>query len=256
MLIARRRCRSSSRKTLAAAVVLVLVAAACGDDDAATTPSTSTVTTGSPVTVTLEQALLGVAEAHIAAFNAGDADALMGLFAPDVRLGNSFDAEITVTDWEMILAWNIAQGTILTAADCTVTLPPTIPGIVTCESGTHIAPAQAIGAPPLPTTLTFLIVPQGDRADVKAEILELESVFQGVSRTEPDIFSIQAPFERWLRSAHPEDADRVGFGLWNSVEEAEQNGLLSAQYAEEWAAFLDAADCVYPDICYRILTEG
>ena len=100
MLIARPRWRSSSRKTLAAAVVLVLVAVACGDDDAATTRSTSTVTTGSPFTVTLEQALLTVADAHIAAFNAGDAEAVMGFFPPDVRLGNSFDAEITVTDWE------------------------------------------------------------------------------------------------------------------------------------------------------------
>ncbi len=33
-------------------------------------------------------------------------------------------------------------------------------------------------------------------------------------------------------------------------------GLLFAQYAEEWAAFLDASDCVYPDICFRIRTEG
>ncbi len=191
----------------------------------------------------LEREALAVAEAHLAAFNAGDADAVMGLFTADVSISDNFESGWTVTDWEMALAWDIAQGTILTAADCTVTEAASAGAVtVTCEFGSHNAPAQTIGAPPVPTTLTFLVTPEG--------ISELE-LFYGV----PDFTHIGGPFVRWVRRFHPEDADGVGFGLWDSVEEAEQNGFLFAQYAAEWAAFLDAAGCVYPDICFRILTE-
>lgn len=47
-----------------------------------------------------------------------------------------------------------------------------------------------------------------------------------------------------MRENSPDDADRVGFGSWNSLEEAEQNGLLTAEFATAWAASLEANDCV------------
>ena len=257
--------RSVSFRIAFPLVAAILLAAACGDSSggvtsAATQPATSqatTTTTLAPIattastvapstTVSLEaqQEALAVAEAYIAAFNAGDADAVMGLFPPGVSISDSSDGEIIVTDWEMRLGWYIAQGTTLTAADCTVA-EASSPGAVTvtCESGTHQAPAQAIGAPPTPTTLTFLVGSEG--------IGELELIYG-----EPNFPHTSFPMLRWLKGPHPEDVDRVGFGLWDSVEEAQQNGFLFAQYAEEWAAFLDASDCVYPDICYRTLTEG
>ena len=257
--------RSVSFRIAFPLLAAILLVAACGDSSggapsAATQPATTQATTTTtlapiattsgtvspPTTVSLEvqQDALAVAEAHIAAFNAGDRDAVMGVFTPDVSISDSSDGEIIVTDWEMMLGWYIAQGTTLTAADCTVA-EASSPGAVTvtCVSGTHQAPAQAIGAPPTPTTLTFLVVPEGIR--------ELELIFG-----EPHFVHTSFPMLRWLKGPHPEDVDRVGFGLWDSVEEAEQNGLLFAQYAEEWAAFLDASDCVYPDICFRILTEG
>ena len=55
-----------------------------------------------------------------------------------------------------------------------------------------------------------------------------------------------------MRSSHPEDVDNVGFGTWTSVEEAEQNGILNAQFAEEWATYLAAGGSVYPDVCLRL----
>ena len=203
-----------------------------------TVEESSTASPPTTLSPEAQQEALAVAEAYFAAFNAGDRDAVMGSFTADVSIRDSFE--------EMLLAWNIAQGTMLTAADCAVTEASSSGAVtVTCESGTHHALTQAIGAPPVPTTLIFLVVPEGIR--------ELTSNF---GFGEPDFNHTMSPFLRWLRGSHPEDADRVGFGIWNSVAEAEQNGLLFAQYAEEWAAFLDASDCVYPDVCFRILTEG
>ncbi len=240
-------------------VVMILIVAACGGTATETTeadgdqpdPTTAPVATTLPATTTTmvlattteaQQEALAVAEAYLAAFNAGDRDAVMGSFTADVRISDNFGIW-TVTDWEMALAWDIAQGSILTAADCTVG-EASSPGAVTvtCESGSHNAPSQAIGAPPVPTRLTFLVVPEGIR--------ELHEIY-GV----PEFTHSATPFVRWVLDSHPEDVDQVGFGKWNSVEEAEQNGLLFAQYAEEWAAFLDASGCVYPDACFRTI-EG
>ncbi len=44
----------------------------------------------------------------------------------------------------------------------------------------------------------------------------------------------------WLFLNHREDSQGVEFGDWNSVAEAEQGGILRAQYAAEWVAFLEA----------------
>lgn len=226
---------------IAVAGIGIGLALLTGGDDVAAPPATLSVEAQQEAA---QQEALAVAEAHIAAFNAGDRDAVMGLFTADVSISDNFVGEWTVTDWEMLLAWDIAQGTILTAADCTVAVESSSEAVtVTCDSGTHNAPAQAIGAPPVPAELTFLVGSEGIR----------DLAF---SYRSPDFNHTTGPHERWVQGTHPEDIDRVGFGKWNSVEEAEQNGLLVAQYAEEWAAFLDASGCVYPDNCFRILTEG
>jgi hypothetical protein len=52
-----------------------------------------------------------------------------------------------------------------------------------------------------------------------------------------------------MKENHPDDRDTSGFGNWTSIEEAEQNGTLTAQYAAEWAAYLEANDCGYDDGC-------
>ena len=66
---------------------------------------------------------------------------------------------------------------------------------------------------------------------------------------QPDFNTVGRPFDRWLTEHHPEVFDSIGFGNWNSIEEAEQNGLLTAQYAAEWAAYLDTNNCTYLDGC-------
>ena len=56
-------------------------------------------------------------------------------------------------------------------------------------------------------------------------------------------------FDRWVFDNHSDNSEFVGFGDWNSVSEAEQAGILRAQYVSEWAAFLEANDCTYQDVC-------
>jgi len=193
---------------------------------------------GVPALTTAEA--LVVNDAFFEAFNTGDDDAVLALFTPDVTIDNSYVGRWALADWEMSLAWETAQGTSLTSPDCVVA--EELPGetvTVTCETGTHTAAGQALGAPPVPTTTTIVVTPDGIR--------QLELVYG-----DPNHDTYLLPFDNWVLDNHPEDADKVGAFDWTSVEEAEQNGLLTAQYAQEWAAFLDAKGCVYPDACYKL----
>jgi len=66
---------------------------------------------------------------------------------------------------------------------------------------------------------------------------------------QPDFDTVWTPFRDWLSANHPEDAGNVGFGNWSSVEEAAQNGLLTAQYAKAWSTYLGQHGCTYTDDC-------
>ena len=43
--------------------------------------------------------------------------------------------------------------------------------------------------------------------------------------------------------------DKVGFIEWVSVRQAKDYGILRAEYATEWASYLEANDCGYNDGC-------
>jgi hypothetical protein len=68
---------------------------------------------------------------------------------------------------------------------------------------------------------------------------------------DPDFDVLGRPFASWMTANHPDivEAGTVGFGNWTTTEDAEQNGILSAQYAAEWAAYLIASGCEYDDGC-------
>lgn len=180
---------------------------------------------------------LSVTEAYFEEFNAGDVDALLGLFAPGVELSDSFEGSWTVADWEMIAVWNIAQGSTLTSPICTVT--GQVPGesvTVSCESETNNAQVQAVGAPSVPTRVTTTVTPEG---------ISSFRFDYGV----PDFLVSTDPFDRWMRANHPQDVGAVGFGNWTTVEEAQQNGTLTAEYAADWASYLEANSCDYRMNC-------
>ena len=63
----------------------------------------------------------------------------------------------------------------------------------------------------------------------------------------PDFNVVGGHFARWMRANHPDDAEVVSFGSWNSVEEARLNGTVRAHYAGEWGDHLRANGCEYDD---------
>jgi hypothetical protein len=177
---------------------------------------------------------VAVADDYFAAFNAGGSEAVMALFTPDATFTVEFQAEPTLrAELEEILVWNTAQGTIMTTHECAVT--DEAPGAVTisCEHGTHDAPAQAVGAVAVPTTTTMKITADG--------IGELDEQYGG-----PSFLYVGVPFDAWMTINNPADALAAGFGNWSSLEEASEHGRIRAQYADEWAAELEASGCTFP----------
>ena len=179
---------------------------------------------------------LAVSEEYIDTFNAGDADGVLALITPDAQLSEFYvDMSDAVSPierefFEQQLAWEIAQGTVFVSPECLVTAEaPDGPSTVVCEFGWNPIVEQTIGASPIPTILTL-----GIDAD---KIVSLYFEY-------PPEFS-QGAFDRWMDNNHPEVADQISYGEWDSVADAEQNGLLRAQYAQEFVDFVAANNCVF-----------
>lgn len=185
-----------------------------------------------------------VALAYFAAYNEGDVDAVVALFEPDATFSTdlgSFDR----AEWEQLLVWNAAQGTFLSPPSCL--LAEEIVGVsvrLVCSHDNVEALVQAVDSPAVPIRLTLVITPDGI-VDWKSQIDNLSEV----GERGPDFNEAGIPFSEWMMTHHPDIAASVGFGNWASVEEAERNGILTAQYAAEWAAYLDANGCAYDDGC-------
>jgi hypothetical protein len=227
--------KQPARMSIIGAVVFSLVAltlAACGGgSDSADSPTSDSAAEA-----------LAIGDAYFIAFNAGDADAVMALMAQDVtfafdHLDDSVPPQSAPRDfWEQRLVWFLVQGSTLTPGDCTVVEEVPRDSIaVACESELNYSRFQAADVPALATTITMEIDPLGVHHLEEARI----GFFETVNR----------PFRRWMSEQHPEDLNAVRFRNWTSVEEARQNGLLNAQYAQEWASYLDENDCGYLDAC-------
>lgn len=174
---------------------------------------------------------LAVADEYFAANSAGDFEALQALFAAEPAFTGSFG----IAEDEQLFAWNAAQGTTVSPPECTVANGSTDQTmIVTCQAFNHDAPTQAAGGPPVPIRLTLTISPDG--------IVEENGSFG-----QPDFLTVNQPFDAWMTANHPDDRDKIGFANWTSIEEAEQNGTLTARYATEWADYLEANGCAYDD---------
>ena len=172
-----------------------------------------------------------VGTGFIDAFNAGDAEALLATLTPAAELLESYSPgsgqfeAIERTFFEQHMVWATAQGSTLTTPECVVTGETATPAAVTvvCEFGWLYAPEKAAGLTPVPTVLAMVVTPDG----IRRAAFEYPPVFT------PD------DFIRWVSENHPEDYPSIEYGEWSSLAEAEQDGLLRAQYAEEWAATLD-----------------
>ena len=232
-------------------VLVILFAGACSGDDAdpATTSPATTTTTASTTTTTVPATTtttnvpafssddaLAVTDTYFEAYNAGDVEAVLALFEPDATFSDNFGSQ-TRADWEQLLVWNAAQGTALSPPNCTVTAE--VSGVavtVSCPHNNLDALVQAVDSPPVPINLTLTVAPDG--------ISDWVSIFGN-----PDFNTVGIPFDSWMTVNHPEDLEAVGFGNWTTVDEAEENGILTARYAAEWATYLNDNGCGYSDGC-------
>lgn len=201
-------------------------------------------------------AAAAVADDYIATFNEGDIDAVMALFTSDVDITfagytGQKPVELERDTFEALVSWWQAQGTTLTAPDCVVT--GGVPGVratVVCSYLTIDAPTRAVGATPFPSTTTMEITRKGIR-----------SFHQAVGQ--PDLYGVEAPFERWMQEHHFDDRDMVYFFTLTTSDEgqtfvprtharteAAALGRARERFAEEWAAYLATNGCDYLDrIC-------
>ncbi len=105
-----------------------------------------------------------------------------------------------------------------------------------CPHNNFDALVQAVDGPHVTINLTLTVAPDG--------ISDWVSTF-----TQPDFNTVDIPFNSWMTVNHPEDLEAVGFGNWTTVDEAEENGILTARYAAEWATYLNDNGCGYSDGC-------
>jgi ketosteroid isomerase-like protein len=229
------------------AVCLAVVAAACSssDGETATTTSDTTATTATTTTTTTPTTTvpafssddaLSVTNAYFEAYNSGDVSAVIGLFATDATFADNFGLQ-TPESWQQLLAWNAAQGTVLSPPDCTVTEADLgVSVTVACPHTNLGVLVQAVDGPPVPINLTLTITPDG--------VSQWRSIFGN-----PDFNTVAKPFDDWMTVNHPEDFDNVGFGKWTTVNEAEENGIRTARYAADWATYLNDNGCGYSDGC-------
>ena len=231
---------------LTAGVMLVAVACSSSEPVVSSTTPATTATTAAPTlapTTTSSVPMFGaddalaVADSYFSAYNEGDAEAVKALFVPDATFADNFGSQDRA-DWEQLLVWNAAQGTALSPGDCRV--DQEIPGVsvtLYCPHDNLDALVQAVDGPPVPINLTLVVAPDG--------IQRWTFLFF----SDPDFNTVGRPFTSWMSANHPDVTESVGFGNWTTTEEAEQNGTLTAEYAAEWAAYLQANDCAYDDGC-------
>ncbi len=214
---------------------------------------------------------LAVADAYFAAYNAGDIDAVFSLFTPDNRPGHDGTKRASYTwegkgvsvgggvaseggdgPWNQRLYLDAAQGTVLRSPSCTLTDDQSPEHtLITCVYEIVDAPTRAVNAPSVPVTMMLTLTPAG--------ISEITETYGEV-----DFDHVREPFRRWLEANRPdvtclaqtleggwctdyEDEDseeRFGdVALWTDL------GRIIAQYADEWAAYLQENNCSYLDGC-------
>jgi len=137
-----RRGMMSALGVAAAAAALVLaVVVVDRDDDGSDGPSPATDPPAAAETLPRpfdEQAALSANAAYFDAYNAGDLEAVMAMFVADATFAGSL-GPMHRPEFDELIAWNLAQGTVLTTPECDVTeLEIDAVFSVVCSYGTSI----------------------------------------------------------------------------------------------------------------------
>ena len=190
-------------------------------------------TVGGPSQTTTVDDALELVDDYWAAYDAGDFATVTELFTADAVTERFSRSEFFA--WlEQYRAWNVAEGTTQVSRDCAGT--EGLDGKVNVQCVIVDMPTlhEAVGAPPVRISIDMEVVADG-----------IQEFWFTPTR---GYDSISLPFQQWMETNHPEEGLEVSPTpiTWsNSVEEAEGIGMLRAQYAEEWAAHLEANGCSY-----------
>lgn len=156
---------------------------------------------------------------------------------PLATFSDNFTGTVTAEENEMVLVWNIFQGTKLTSQGCRVTQSGPVQALdVECVEETRDALSRALGISGVTTRVSVVITPEG--------IAHLEQRFGS-----PDFEAAGKPFHAWMVVHNPDDAEAAGLGFWTTVDEARAIGLIRAKYAREWAEYLKQNRCTYRNDC-------
>jgi hypothetical protein len=184
-------------------------------------------------------AAVSVAEGFFDAYNAADDDAAVALLSPDVEASDTWGPIDVVSE----LAWFTAQGTAIRSLSCAIAHSQPADGTrVVCDHETLDALIQAADAPPIPTTTTFTVASD-----------QIAQIHFGYGH--PDFTDAGFPFRSWLAANRPDVtclawyADDGSCEEPETIEEIREEGRMVAQYALEWAAYVEARGCTYRDGC-------
>lgn len=162
------------------------------------------------------------------AYERGDIEAIAALLA-----------QADVTGYTSIegFAWDLAQGTQVSDRSCDVSSEATAIN-VTCSMEYQTALGRAAGAAPIELIATATVSSQD------------EITFFNERLSVPDeVESLTDSFEDWVSTTHPEDAELVRFGRWESVGEARRGGELRSRYVAEYAQYLAENGCTFQEPC-------
>ena len=221
--------------TLAVLVVAAGCTSSAATGDAAAAASPTPTPSGLTRTVTVDDAT-ETNDAYFAAYDAGDVTAMMDLFAPDAEILLFGEDELPVEAHRLLYEWKVAEGTQMLPRDCTASEVEDRDAVaVDCEYAQREYLSRAVDGPPVPHTMILVVGPDG--------IERLDSAIG-----DPNFLVYSEPFYAWMQAHHPDDAQAVVCCGWDSVEDAQQSGELVAQYADEWAAWLeDNPSCTWRD---------
>ena len=177
-------------------------------------------------------------EEYFAAFEAGDVDTVIALFTPGTdpattlcfKSCETLEASESLEWLEKLLTFKSAAGTVFIDPSCEPTSTSAAEVSVRCDYVEHPGVARIIGGPTVPVVATFVISPDG---------------IDAVNRNPGASYVVDVPFDSWMIRNHLDDRAGIVCCYWESVEDARQGGLRAAQYAPEWAAFLEEHDCDY-----------
>ncbi len=178
----------------------------------------------------------GVIDSFFSAYRDGDTDATLALMSSDVSFtdthgfGPPFPEEDGLGDIELNFAWNHAQGEVWTEPTCSLAEEQRAAGTtMSCQWETMDAPVLALDSDSIPTD-SLIVVSDG-------RIVELHLGYGPI-----DFARLGTQFGSWMEEYHPE-VEGADCCAGDTRADSERRGVIRAQWAEEWAAWLDEWGC-------------